>query len=247
MDPEQLGRIERDLAGLRAVKAARLRVEGDEIQEVHIIALPGRDVKGIVRDCVTTLFAWHGIRLNHRKISVAVMGQPEMTKAKEAEPAENSAEQRLEYVSVNSLLQGARVEAQVELSWAGGTLIGSQTGANTPEARLRVVGEAALDAVQQATQEGHRWSLGDVIKFRLGEGEAIAVKVLLLSGRRRRELAGCALLGSYLDEAVVFAALQATNRAGAHLLRPVWTEYEISPEADLGNDVAAGRESVSGP
>ncbi|MBU1700086.1 MAG: hypothetical protein KJ970_09945 [Candidatus Eisenbacteria bacterium] len=247
MDPERLGRIERDLSELRAVRAVRLMADGEQIQEVHIIALPGRDVKGIVRDVVTTLFAWHGIRLNHRKISVAVMGQHDMKKVKESDAVEVSTDQRLEYVSVNSLLQGSRVEAQVELSWGGGSLFGSQTGANTPESRLRLVGEAALDAVQQATREGHQWSLGDALKFRLGEGEAIAVKVLLLSGRRRSEMAGCALIGSYPDEAVVFAVLQATNRAGSQLLRPVWTEYDITATSEIDNGVAAGRESVGGP
>ncbi|MBD3335643.1 MAG: hypothetical protein GF355_09020 [Candidatus Eisenbacteria bacterium] len=231
MDPERVERIEQDLEKLRAVRAARIRADGDQIQEVHVIALPGRDAKGIVRDIVTTLYAWHGLRLNFRKVSVAVIGNSDMKSEEDNKGSEDSG-RRLEYVSVNSMLHGARVETQVELAWAGGTLMGSSTGLNTPEARLRLVGEATLEAVQQAMQEDSRWSLGDVVRLRLGESEAIAVKVLLLIGRRRQALAGCALVGNHVEEAVVFAVLQAVNRAVPRYMKPVWTEYSIDGDID---------------
>lgn len=221
MDPEQVERIERELEEIQGVQSARIRADGNQIQEVHIVASTSREAKGVVRDVVTALYAKHGIRLDFRKVSVALMDRgPEM----------DGESHRVEFLSVNTLLQGTRVEAQVELSWPGGTLLGSRTGPNTPESRLRLIAEAAIEALQQATREGCQWSLADVTSVRLGQGESIAAKVLLLEGRRRLELSGCALVQVYSDEAVVFAVLQATNRVASRLLRQVWQEFDIAPE-----------------
>lgn len=238
MDQDRMERIERDLEELQGVRAARLRADGDQIQEVHIVASAARGPKGIVRDVVTTLFACHEIRLNFKKVSVAVMGQGEIGAMSESAGAGDG--HRMEFLSVNTLLQGTRVEAQVELSWAGGTLLGTRMGANTPEARLRLVAEATLEALQQATRDGCQWSLADVTTLRLGQTDAVAAKVLFLASRRRQEVAGCALVHTYMDEAVVFAVLQSINRAASPFLKPIWTEYEISPEAGAGRAKAAG-------
>jgi hypothetical protein len=230
VDPERVERIEKDLEELQSVQSARIRVDGQQIQEVHIVASTSREAKGVVRDVVTALFAKHGIRLNFRKVSVALMGETDA----DGEP------HRVEFLSVNTLLQGTRVEAQVELSWPGGTLLGSRTGPNTPESRLRLIGEATIEALQQATREGCQWSLADVTSVRLGQSESVAAKVLLLEGRRRLDLSGCALVQSYADEAVVFAVLQATNRVASRLLKEVWQELEIAPEPGSQGQEGAG-------
>jgi ABC-type transporter Mla MlaB component len=227
MEPERVERIERDLESLSGVRAARLRVDGDEIQEVHIVASPRRDAKAIVRDVVTTLFAWHGIRINYRKVSVAALGE----EADRSLP--ESAGPRFQFHSVNTMVGGTDVDVQVDLSLGEQRLLGTATGANTPEERLRLVGEATLEAVAKATEETCRWNLAGVARVDLGGHDAVAVKVLLLRQRSRLELAGCAVVVTYPEEATVFAVLQAINRIVTRHLKPSWKEYEIGPEGEV--------------
>ena len=64
--------IEGTLSRLRGVVSARLvRDERGEIQEVHVLADALRHPKQIGRDIESALFSEFGIRIDHRKISIA--------------------------------------------------------------------------------------------------------------------------------------------------------------------------------
>ena len=64
--------IEGTLSRLRGILSARVvRDERGEIQEVHVLADEGRHPKQISRDIESALFSEFGIRIDHRKISIA--------------------------------------------------------------------------------------------------------------------------------------------------------------------------------
>ena len=62
--------IERDLARIPAVSSVRVIVEGDQVQEVHIVCGIGRSPKLINRDVQSLLAARWGVDVDHRKVSV---------------------------------------------------------------------------------------------------------------------------------------------------------------------------------
>ncbi|MGH7724706.1 MAG: hypothetical protein ACREOU_04695 [Candidatus Eiseniibacteriota bacterium] len=63
---------ERILSQLRDVQAASITTDGDEIREVHIVAISARTPKQIVRDVETALKAFLKRAIDHRIISVAL-------------------------------------------------------------------------------------------------------------------------------------------------------------------------------
>ncbi len=67
--------MEATLNRLRGILSSRIVVgDAGEIAEIHVMATPERIPKQIVRDVESALFATFGTRVDHRKISVAVIG-----------------------------------------------------------------------------------------------------------------------------------------------------------------------------
>ncbi|REJ36676.1 MAG: hypothetical protein DIU84_05550, partial [Bacillota bacterium] len=68
----RVSEIERLLAQLPGVISARLMVnDWGAIEELHVLATTERGPKQIVRDVESTLAARWGIKIDHKKISVA--------------------------------------------------------------------------------------------------------------------------------------------------------------------------------
>ena len=67
-----MAEAERILSQLRDVQAASITTDGDEIREIHIVAVSNRAPKQIVRDVETALNAYLKRHVDHRVISVAL-------------------------------------------------------------------------------------------------------------------------------------------------------------------------------
>lgn len=72
LSAEWVAEAERILARLRDVQAASITTDGDQIREVHIVAVSTRAPKQIVRDVETALKAFLKRSIDHRMISVAL-------------------------------------------------------------------------------------------------------------------------------------------------------------------------------
>ena len=79
---------ERVIRGLKDVVAASITTEGDEVREIHVVAVSTRTPKQIVRDVETTLKAFLKRPIDHRMISVALQEPHAVAPAKG--PAEKS-------------------------------------------------------------------------------------------------------------------------------------------------------------
>lgn len=86
LSAEWVAEAERILARLRDVQAASITTDGDQIREVHIVAVSTRAPKQIVRDVETALKAFLKRGIDHRMISVALQA-PEDAPAPRAEVA----------------------------------------------------------------------------------------------------------------------------------------------------------------
>ena len=77
--------LEGALAQVDCIRAVRI-VASDEglIEEIHVLGLPGKAPKQLVRDIESTLMALYGIPIDRRKISIAQIGADEAPHAVEA-------------------------------------------------------------------------------------------------------------------------------------------------------------------
>ena len=79
------------IRGCKDVVAASITTEGDEIREIHVVAVSTRTPKQIVRDVETTLKAYLKRPIDHRMISVAFQEKREDAPAKNPPPAAGAA------------------------------------------------------------------------------------------------------------------------------------------------------------
>jgi hypothetical protein len=228
---EQIESIESSLRQVAGILSARLRVDGDEISEVHVIAAPNRRAKGVVRDVVSTLFVRHGINLHHHKVSVV-----STTDSQQAERAEIPAMRRVLFRSVNIYREGTRHEAQVELLDGDRVLTGAASGPAVRNSAERLVAAAALQAVGRLFGDGVALELGGVDRSRIGTRLVILSHLILLRGRSETHLVGSAVIGTDALEATVFAVLDALNRVLPTLAGEDTVEYEVE---DLPPEVSA--------
>lgn len=230
MTHDERQRIEQALLTLRGVKGAQVCMEDGAISEIHVAAEPGARAKNIARDVRTYLAAALGINVSHQKISVAVCREGI---EEQAFPGKNPelAERRIRFNSVNLLVEGLRLQAQVELSFEGRRLIGSATGVPAVRGAERAIAAAALNALQKATRDDVRLWPGDMSFARVGDSDVVLVEVLVVRPRDEQHLIGAALIGLDRQRAVVFAVLDALNRIFKRLSPERWIEFQVEPEA----------------
>jgi hypothetical protein len=77
LSAEWVADAERILTRLRDVQAASITTDGDQIREIHIVAVSTRAPKQIVRDVETALKAFLKRGIDHRMISVALQAPEE--------------------------------------------------------------------------------------------------------------------------------------------------------------------------
>ena len=103
-----LSSCEQAIKQLTSVAAARIKANAEgEIEEIHVLAGPGRNPKQVVRDIEAVLEAQFGLQVDHKKISVAQIGE------EEDEPAAAPEAVRPKLVGVTLRTVNARAEAKV--------------------------------------------------------------------------------------------------------------------------------------
>ncbi|MBS3948732.1 MAG: hypothetical protein KGZ57_10660 [Dethiobacter sp.] len=196
-DLEKLIKQIRDVVSVNIVTG-----ENKEIQEMHVLAEETRNAKQIVRDIETLLRVECGLDLDHKKVSVV-----QLNKEQNVFQA-----RRLKCSALQFYLQGAKIEAMVEISSPKKSCQGQSAGVNSRTNRLRLIAEATVQAVNQFMEKGGHVILDDVGQFTLGGRHFIAVSVTFVCSPAEESLVGSALVKQDEKEAVVRATLAAVNR-----------------------------------
>jgi len=239
--------VEKTLTGLKDVRSARIVTDpSGGILEVHAVACSGRSPKQIARDIESMLVAKLGIKIDHRKISIAQVEDGEDLPEEEEtgrdeveEPAEAPggrylwpAEHRIRFVGVSVAQAQLRAEARVELTLDGLETVASAEGVDSADSVLRTVAEATLKAVQQFLEGEQVFSVNAVKEVTVGGRPAVIASICLLSDGEERDLTGTCPTNRDAVRAAALATLDAVNRFLRRCRPKEPTEYEVGPASD---------------
>ncbi len=202
--------IEATLGEVGEIKAARVVVDADErIQEIHVLALPTKPPKQLVRDIESALMARFGIPIDHRKISIAQLGRDvdEIAVSATATPVV-----RPRIVAINASVSGVQAAASVTLEIGGSEYIGTASGPASQSGRSRQVALATLDAAAQYLGGAETFALEDVTIAQLGRERVAVSCVTLVSAFGEQAFTGSALVRQTENDSIVRATLDAINR-----------------------------------
>jgi hypothetical protein len=208
ISPALVAEIEQSLAQVAEIRAARI-VSSDAgvIQEIHVLADPSKSPKQLVRDIESTIMAQFGIAIDHKKVSIAQLGRESII---EEEAPVTHARARIH--SVNTEVAGVRCTATVTLELEGELYTGKAEGPASTTGRSRIVGQAALNAVELYTNGSFGFALEDVAIVTLGHERVAVSCVILVTPLGEQALSGSALVRQSENDSLVRATLDAINR-----------------------------------
>ncbi len=212
-DVPVLRRAEQLLRELTGVSSARIVGDTpDRIKEIHILTDSRVEPKQVVRNVESALLAQLGIKIDHRKVSVAQVRSPEDATAARI-VGFGSGERRYLFAGYEFERKMAhRVECRVKLQKEDEEYMGSAEGADIEKGRMMVAAQAALSALELAENDEVSFALDGVKMIDSFAVPVVVAGVYGLSGRSRTYLAGAAPATDSPEHAAILAALKATNR-----------------------------------
>jgi hypothetical protein len=238
---------------LPEIEGVRVRTEGEDIREIHVLTRSSRAPKKIVRDIQTVLSAGLGLQIDHRVVSIVRSpGSPAAEVAPEFETVPSTGparvvssgpelvevtelparDPRIRFESVNLFVSGARTQAQVELQWRGSPRVGSASGWSSRDESHRLVAEATAAAVQEMVDDPVALGVTSVELVTAGKARIALVSLTLLAHRQEKLLTGSCVIEQDTPQAVVLATLAALNRVVGGLRVKEPTEYVLRPTTD---------------
>lgn len=219
-DPWGVRRAENLLTSLEGILSARVVTTPlGEVSEIHILAQSGLQPKQIVRNVESALLAQLGLRVDHRKISIAQTAEVRPIEALEQEAVREQVLRRsvlFENLSVAPSRRPHRITIVVTLSYRGATESAEEESSDTPRSRVEAAAKAAVTVMDRLlANHSAAVALEGARIVEAFDREFAFVGVQGLGGRETLLLTGTAEIKESAERAAVFAVLDATNR---------WTE-----------------------
>ncbi|MGQ9603716.1 MAG: hypothetical protein ACUVUU_05840 [bacterium] len=219
------GRIREAITAIPDVASCDVEMDGSGgISAVHVVTRSQRPPKQIVRDVESVLAAEFGLKIDHRKVSVA---RVEVEGRKISELGG-----RARLVSIKLSTEGAKGYCEVVLERNDSRFKGEASGVPLGTGRLRLIARATSQAICKMAKGYAELDLIDLLKIRCGETNAVVVILLCVAEGEPKELAGCVPYSDDDQSAVALAVLDACNRIVERLPRVERTEYEIFPHEE---------------
>ena len=207
-------RAEQLIATLSGVLSARIvAARGGEVEEIHVLATQEIQPKQVVRNIESALMAQLGLKVDHRKISVAQTAEVRPIQVLEQEAVADAASKRkLIYADlVVESPRPKRVEVRVLLR-AGDVLVeGIEEGVDDPRSRVQLAARAAVKAIEKGLVDS------GVVLEGVRVVEAFDRRLVLagvhgVEARSSQMLVGTCEIKENPEQAAVLAVLDATNR-----------------------------------
>jgi hypothetical protein len=217
-DPWGVRRAENLLTSLEGILSARVVTTPlGEVSEVHVLASSGLAPKQLVRNIESALLAQLGLKIDHRKISIAQTADVKPIEALERDTVRDKVLQRavlFENLTVAPGRRPHRILISVTLSYRGQTESAEEESSDTPRNRVEAAAKAAVTVLDRLMADSSLALEGAKI-VEAFDREFAFVGVQGLGGRETLLLSGTAEIKESAERAAVFAVLDATNR---------WTE-----------------------
>lgn len=217
-DPWGVRRAENLLTSLEGVLSARVVTTPlGEVSEVHILASSGLQPKQLVRNIESALLAQLGLKVDHRKISIAQTADVKPIEALDREAVRERSLQRtvlFENLTVSPGRRPHRITISVTLSIGDRHETADEESSDTPRSRVEAAAKATVSVVDRLLTK-NSLALDGAKIVEAFDKEFAFVAVQGLGGRETLLLTGTAQIKESAERAAVFAVLDATNR---------WTE-----------------------
>jgi len=209
-----LRRAEELIASLAGVLSARIVADrAGGIEEVHVLTTPEIQPKQMVRNVESALMAQLGLKVDHRKISVAQTAEMKPIQVLEKEAVAEAASRR-KLVFVDLVIESPRprrVTVRVLLKLDGEEMEGVEEGVDEARSRVQLAARAAVKAMERELEES------GVVLEGVRVVDAFDRKIVLaavqgVSGRNSQLLVGTCEVKESAEQAAVLAVLDATNR-----------------------------------
>jgi hypothetical protein len=217
-------RAEELLATLPGVLSAKIIAsDTGAVDEIHLLTTAEYTPKQTVRNVESALIAHLGMRVDHRKISVAMSSEapkpeapagPVDTALLQAVMPENATRRRIYFEDVEVRRSRTRgVSCRVTLRKGEESFVGEAEGVDSERARVELAARAALKAIGQAERGSERTlALDGVRVIDAFDREFVFVGVSARVGRESALLTGSCEIRENPETASVLASLDATNR-----------------------------------
>jgi hypothetical protein len=217
-DPWGVRRAENLLTSLEGILSARVVTSPlGEVSEIHILAHAGLQAKQLVRNIESALLAQLGLKVDHRKISIAQTAEVRPIELLERDTVRDKMLQRallFESMSVAPAKRPHRLVITVTLSFRGQTDTAEEETSDTARNRVEAAAKASVVVIDRLLTDFSIALEGAKI-VEAFDREFAFVAVQGLGGRETSLLTGSAEIKESAERAAVFAVLDATNR---------WTE-----------------------
>ncbi|MEO5824539.1 MAG: hypothetical protein ABIR59_01485 [Gemmatimonadales bacterium] len=214
-DPWNVRRAENLLTSLEGVLSARVVTTPlGEVSEIHILAHAGQTPKQVVRNVESALLAHLGLKVDHRKISIAQTADVKPIETLDLGAVRDRAAQRMVLFDDLSMATGPRnrrVTATVALTSEGRIESASEEGPDTARNRMDVAARATVAVLERLLDRGGLALEGVQMHEAFGR-TWVMVGVQAIGGRESKLLVGTAEVRESAEHAAVYATLDATNR-----------------------------------
>ena len=215
-----------DLIGtLPGVVAVRIVAdERGHVGEVHVLTTPELSPKNTVRNIESALMAQLGMKVDHRKVSVATTTKDRVTPA-EGGKTQESTEVRPDAMARRIYFEDVEVRrsrtkgvsCRVTLRKAEQSFMGESEGIENERSRLELAANATLKAIAQVEAgEDRVLALSGCRQVEAFDRQFAFAGITARWGRESVLLTGSCEIKDSLETAAVLAVLDATNRWITH-------------------------------
>lgn len=174
--------------------------EEGNIEEIHVLAAVGRNIKQLVRDIQSAICAKFNMQVDYKKISIAQINEAEFKEARV----------KLESVAVKNI--DNMIEATVVLSYEDKIYEGKSIKVKSKSNRPKAVAEATLAALEAYMGINGILYLEGMESLKVSGKEVYVTLVGYSQDNVEESLAGSCIISLDENESAVKAVLSALNR-----------------------------------
>jgi hypothetical protein len=214
-DPWGVKRAENLISSLTGVLSARMVVTPlGEVSEIHVLTSSDMQAKQVVRNIESALMAQLGVKIDHRKISVAQTADVRPIEQLQEEAIRSRANKRVvifQGLEVRPSDRPQRVIIRVRLAFEGREAEAEEQGTDTTRNRVEAAARAASQCLDELLPDNSVALEGAQI-IDAFDRKFVLVAVHGLGGREAQLLTGTCEIRESPERSSVLAVLDATNR-----------------------------------